>query len=122
MLPSKIPAIESDIALPTTAPANAPTAPKSYTPIIAGMINNKLSIIPKIISGNIFFRLILKIYAIKIGTKPRPKINRLTYLPILIEKNAIIPIIIERRITIPISNVFFWLFFIIISNFIGLLK
>jgi len=35
MLSSKSPATESDIALPTTAPANAPAAPKSSAPIIA---------------------------------------------------------------------------------------
>lgn len=30
ILPSKIPAMESDMALHTTAPAKAPTAPKSW--------------------------------------------------------------------------------------------
>jgi len=69
MLPSNMPAIPSDTALPTTAPARAPTAPKSSAPIIAGIISNILSISPNMISGRIFFKLILKISLAENGVR-----------------------------------------------------
>ena len=75
----------SEIAFPTTAPARAPAAPKSSAPIIAGITSIRLSIMPNIISGSIFFRSIFSKNAINIGINPRANITRLTNLPSLIE-------------------------------------
>lgn len=83
---------------------------------IAGIINNILSTSPNIISCKIFFILILKIYAISTGKKPSPKITKLTSLPSLIEKNAIISVMIHKMTTIAVSMTFLFLFFTIISS------
>lgn len=117
--PSKSPAIASEMALPTTAPASAPAMPKSSAPITAGIIRNKLSIMPKIISGRIFFKLILKIKATSNGSNPKAKIIRLTNLPRLIEKNATITVIMHRNVTMLISSSLLLFFFTAVSKLVN---
>lgn len=121
--PSKIPAMPSVIALPTTPPMIAPVTPAKWPPIIARTAKIPLSIMPNITSGWIDFIFILK------GNKDRTQTieRRIKIKPInlalLTKKKLTVKIIKHKikmfkidRILLFIVYNFFLSFFIVSKN------